>query len=241
MDRSLRVGVWNVQWATARSRGPDVRSKLEAPSADVLVVTEGCEAVLPPGGHVVTSSEDYGYRLVRGRRKVLLWSKRPWEEVDTLGSAALPSGRFVAATTSTPIGVVRVLGVCIPWKDAHVSTGRRDRRVWQHHLAYLDELRAIVARQVAGPVVMAGDFNQRVPRDGQPLQVYEALERALTPQLRVATAGKVVGSSGSLIDHVAYSAHLAPARVEAWSRLAETGRQLSDHDGVCVQFIVSTP
>ena len=83
---------------------------------------------------------------------------------------------------------------------------------------------------------MAGDFNQRVPRDGQPIQVYVALERALAPQLRIATAGKVAGASGSLIDHVAHSACLAPSKVEAWSRVAETGRHLSDHDGVCVQF-----
>jgi hypothetical protein len=172
MDRELRIGVWNVQWATPRSRGPEVRTKLDALGADVLVVTEGCEAVLPDRGHVVTSSSDYGYRLVRGRRKVLLWSRQPWETIDTLGAAALPSGRFVAATTSTPIGDVRVLGVCIPWKDAHVSTGQRSRRPWEDHLTYLRELRAVVARQ------------GRCSRTGRRLQPARAARQAAGRGLR---------------------------------------------------------
>ncbi len=239
VDRGLRVGVWNVQWATARSRGPGVRKRLEALRANVLVITEGCEAVLPLGGHVVTSSEDYGYRLVLGRRKVLLWSRHPWEDIDVLGTPALPSGRFVAATTSTPVGTVRVLGVCIPWKDAHVSTGQRNRCVWQDHLNYLHELRAIVARQGPGPVVLAGDFNQRVPRERQPKHVFDALQRALDPALQLATSGRVAGAGGRLIDHVAHSAALAPSKVEAWSRQDEAGHQLSDHDGVCVEYFAA--
>jgi hypothetical protein len=28
--------------------------------------------------------EDYGYRAVNGRRKVLLWSRDPWTDVDTV-------------------------------------------------------------------------------------------------------------------------------------------------------------
>ncbi len=236
MDRTLRICVWNLQWATPRSRGPEVRKQLEGLGADILVVTEGCAADLPSGGHVVTSSQDYGYRLVRGRRKVLLWSSQPWEDVDALGAAALPPGRFVAATTSTPIGDVRVLGVCIPWKDAHVSTGQRNRSPWQDHLTYLEGLRAIVAQQAASALVVAGDFNQRVPRQRQPTEVFQALERALEPRLHIATSGTVAGTDARLIDHLAHSEPLAALSVRAWSRYDENGRQLSDHDGVCVHL-----
>jgi hypothetical protein len=35
-------------------------------------------------GYTVTSMEDYGYRAVNGRRKVLLWSRDPWTDVDTV-------------------------------------------------------------------------------------------------------------------------------------------------------------
>jgi hypothetical protein len=236
MTSTLRIGVWNVEWATARSRGPAVRARLAALQADILVVTEGCEAVLPPDGHVVTSGDDYGYRRVSGRRKVLLWSRRAWQDLDAVGSTALPPGRFVAASTTTAIGPARVLGVCIPWKDAHVTTGQRNRRAWQDHLTYLEALRRVVEGDTASALVIAGDFNQRVPREGQPQHVYDALERALGPRLHVATAGLVPGASTSPIDHVAHTGSLVASRVEAWPRLADDGRELSDHEGVTVEL-----
>lgn len=85
--RTARIGVWNVQWATPRSkRAPHIQKILRELKADVLVVTEGVEGILPGGGHVVTSAEDYGYPIKKGRRKVLVWSRNPWTNVDAVGS-----------------------------------------------------------------------------------------------------------------------------------------------------------
>ena len=108
----------------------------------------------------------------------------------------------VAATTSTSIGDVRVIGVCIPWRDAHVRTGRKDRRAWQDHLAYLDGLDRVLAQADDAKLIVAGDFNQRVPRKRQPFKVFEALEAAIPPGWPVVTEGLCDASGAATIDHV---------------------------------------
>ena len=200
------------------------------------MVTEGEEALLPAGGHVLTSGDDYGYRPVEGRRKVLLWSRRPWRSPDTVGDPALPPGRYAAGTTRAPGGDVRVVGVCVPWRDAHVRTGRRDRAAWVDHLAYLAPLGSLLARERAahGRLVVAGDLNQRIPRRRQPVVVAAALERALEG-LAVVTAGQ--GCEGrDLIDHVAVAPPPGGAcRVTCLPRGGPDGRS-SDHDAVVVDL-----
>jgi len=52
---------------------------------------------------------------------VVLTSNEPWNDVVTEGPDGMPPGRFVTGVTHG----VRVVGVCIPWADAHVSTGRK--------------------------------------------------------------------------------------------------------------------
>ena len=82
---SVRVGTWNVEWAKPGTpKGKRVEPILAAPDCDVLCVTEvGDAGLLPTGGHVIDAGTDWGYELPKaspGRRKVMLWSKRP---VDT--------------------------------------------------------------------------------------------------------------------------------------------------------------
>ena len=126
---TLRIGTWNTNWAKpGTERGRCVAKRLAAPGCDLLCVTEGYAGILPASGHLIDAGSDWGYAAAEGRRKVLLWSKRPWFDVDPVGSDALPGGRFVAATTETVLGLLSVVGVCIPWRDAHVRTGRKDRR-----------------------------------------------------------------------------------------------------------------
>src|SRR5690606_14993121 len=91
--------------------------------------------------HLIAADADHGYPVVPGRTKVGLWSRQPWTEVTTDLEGA-PPGRFVSGLTDTPLGRVRVLGVCGPWEAAHVSAGRRDRTRWQDHIAFLGALLA---------------------------------------------------------------------------------------------------
>ena len=77
--------------------------------------------LLPWDGHVVSSEADYGYEAPNSRRKVLLWSREPWGDIDETGHLDMPPGRFVRATTRTSAGELTVMGVCIPWSGSRTG------------------------------------------------------------------------------------------------------------------------
>lgn len=252
MGMSFRIGVWNVMWARpGTERGEVVRRRLAEGGFDVICLTEAATggnrpadrgghrlkpegswaqgALFPDGGHVIESDADYGYRLIDGRRKVLLWSRKPWREVDQQGHPGMPGGRFVSGLTETPTGEVRFVGVCIPWEWAHVNTGRKDRARWEDHLKYLEGLeRYLLKLRGNGRVVVAGDFNQSIPKTRARGDVYEALIRVLRGWA-VATGG------GGGIDHVVLSEGLRALLVERWKVLYRAGKKVSDHDGLTVE------
>ncbi|MYB20059.1 MAG: endonuclease/exonuclease/phosphatase family protein [Holophagales bacterium] len=175
----VRIGTWNTEFAEpGRVRGERVRPILAAPDCDILCVTEGYAETFPDGGHIVTGGDDPGYPIVEGQKKVLLWSKEPWESVE-FGPREMPEGRFVAGITRTPIGQLTVVGVCIPWHFAHVNTGCKNRRPWEVHLDWLSSFKRTAFAAASRRTVVLGDFNQRVPRSWTPKVVYAALRRAL--------------------------------------------------------------
>ncbi len=207
-----------------------MRERILALDPDVVCITEGHLDYLEGAGHAITADADYGYAPKPGRRKIMLWSKRPWRAVDALGHHDLPGGRFVAGTTETALGPLRVIGVCVPWMHAHVATGRRDRVAWEDHLSYLRGLAPLLARPRRLPTLVVGDFNQTIPRTRAPKRVFQALMAALGG-FEVATARRVPGAERPTIDHVAHDARL---RVPAVGALDATDgpRRLSDHFGV---------
>lgn len=225
----MRVATWNVQWAAPRSaRGVRVSAKLDAIKADILVITEGLPGLLPAHGYLIDAGSDWGYAEKPGRRKVLAWSKRPWRELHLVETGAA-KGRVLAAVSDTDDGPVRVIAVCIPWQDAHVKTGRKDRKGWEEHVECCGQLLAFRHAFDRGvPTLVAGDFNQRIPRKRQPIRAEEALDAALV-DMTVWTQGDT--HCGQLIDHIAGSADLAFDSVEVWSA-GDADGALSDHSGV---------
>ena len=233
-DGCVRVGTWNVWWAKpSLKRAPLVAAILSAPDCDVLCVTEGDAGILPKDGHVIDAGTDWGYSIPKaspGRRKVLLWSKRPWTPVFDPLHAQLPGGRLVAGATETPIGKITVVGVCIPWSGAHVFTGGRNRLPWEDHRAWIVGFDWLYFGE--GPTIVLGDFNQAFPRVRTPPLLNQALQDALQKRgLRVVTEGfldpptPAVGDvpgpsqvelsdakpgdvSAQLIDHIAHSEDL---------------------------------
>lgn len=223
-----RVVNWNVGWAPLRSsRGRAVVETIARLEPDLVCVTEGSADLLPAHGQVVVSEADYGYPTAPGRRKVLLWSREGFAAASAESPPGMPPGRFVDAVLSRC--ALRVLGVCIPWPAAHVSTGRRDRARWDEHEAYLHALERRVRAWAGVPrLCVIGDFNQTLPRTRAPLRVFAALERALSP-LEVLTEG--MATRPALIDHLASSAGL---RLEAWAALPA----VSDHLGWTAELVV---
>jgi len=202
---------------------------------DIVCLTEADRGLLPGDGHVVTSDADYGYRSPPWRRKVVLWSRAPWTETDTIGSSRLPGGRFVAATTETPIGPVRFFGLCISWFGAHVTHGRRDRNRWEEHLLFLEGLQDVFATAV-GPAVALGDFNQTVPRTRAPQAAFNLLTQVFGPALPIVTGGELPGIHRRTIDHVALSKELAAIEIHGIDNEHPEIGPLSDHFGVRIDL-----
>lgn len=228
----LRLVLWNVEWAkTSMRRGQRIAEILADVAPDVMCLTETTLDLLPAGGNVIEAEPDYGYAHDGGRRKVVLWSKTPWTDVDDVGSPQMPGGRYISGCT---LGV-RFTGVCVPWRDAHVRTGRRDRKAWQDHLVYLEHLAPIASQQASEhvPVCLLGDFNQRVPRFRQPPHVHEALRSVLSAGLTCVT-GDDVGLAHDLIDHVAVDSGFLVTDLVLLPKVTPDGVRLSDHEGVVI-------
>jgi endonuclease/exonuclease/phosphatase family metal-dependent hydrolase len=238
-EANFAVATWNVEWRPSRSdHGAEMHRRLMAVDPGIACITEGYNDFFGEHGHLITGSADWGYPPRDGRRKVMLWSATPWHDVDETGSVSMPSGRFIAGTTETAIGQMRVIGVCIPWRDAHVRTGRRDRLPWEDHLAYLEGLASIVAAS-SGPTIILGDFNQTHPRRRQPKSVHSAMEHAILSRLNLSTGGSIAGSASQAIDHIAHSSDLEAGSVSAVSNIAPSGTQMSDHFGVTARLTVA--
>lgn len=229
----LTVVTWNVEWAPPRKRDA-IRERLASLDPDVIVLTEGDRGVLPKGGRWIDGGGDWGYSSPDAeRRKVILWSKHALFSPDTQGSAdrAMPPGRFVAANVLTTRGAIRFVGVCIPWKDAHVRTGRKDAQPWGEHLAYLECIQpALADAYLLGDACLLGDFNQRIPRRGVPPEVHAELTKALLG-FTVVTQGDVAGLGEPVVDHIAVSFGVSASGVKGIDRHEGhgSGRALSDH------------
>ena len=222
---TITVASWNTEWAPNSGRGVAVRKQIGAVDADVWVVTEGQHWLLPDSGHAVDAGGDWGYDAAAHRLKTLLWSRWPLTDIVRLDRGA-GKGRVVAARNHTPIGEIQILAVCIPWASAHVTTGRKDATNWSEHLECCDQIAGLASGfDALVPTVVAGDFNQRIPRARQPIRVAERLPDLLTPW-RVHTAGEV--EHGPLIDHIAST--MECVELLAWPGRVD-GIRLSDHSG----------
>ena len=231
---SLRLVNWNVEWATPRSRRtPEILSRIERHAPEIVCLTEAHTGLLSRVGHTICSRPDYGYSITVGRRKVLLWSREPWEQVDDLGLDSLPPGRFVAGVTRTSIGKIRVVGVCVPWSGSRSEARRKSerKRRWEDHGKYLAGLAEILRPKSSGSLILVGDFNQRI-RQGHdtPRNFQAALQCAIPPYMTIATAA--LGFQGRRsIDHIAISEDLTADSLCGISNVHGEGK-LSDHFGV---------
>ena len=204
----LKISCWNSDWATPSSK----RGKffIEKFDSDIICLTEGYENLLPKDGYIISSHEDYGYKSKIGRRKVILWSKNEWTDIDKLGSKDIPSGRFISGVTSG----IRIIGLCIPWRFAHVSTGRKDRKPWEDHLSFIQNLSFSNQK-----TIILGDFNQNIPKKNQPEKVFSSLNNMID-------GFNLLTTNMGLI-HIVISTDLIAESIE---KIATKNN--SDHDGI---------
>ena len=225
---------WNVEWATPGShRTPEIRKRIDGYKPDVVCLTETHTELLFPSGHVICSQPDTGYGIRENMRKIMLWSREPWDQVDDLGHQSMPPGRYVSGVTRTPVGEVTVIGICIPWHMSREETRRGPERKgrWEDHRLFLECLSEVLKGGQGRPLIVVGDFNQRI---GQgkfvPPNLRSALQDAMPEHVTVATSA--LGHRGSrCIDHMALSEKLAAESLSVIGNMAGESK-LSDHCGV---------
>ena len=232
---------WNVEWAAPKWKADELRRRISQQGADVICLTETDTGrlKLPKHGHSICAGDDWGQTRRQGqegRRKVMLWSREPWEAVDDGGLNSLPPGRFASGITQTGIGAVTVIGVCIPYSRSRVGP-RWNRKIWQDHEEYLDGMAALLKRAPKTRLIVVGDFNQRIgQRSSTPVRLRIALQSSLGLNLSIVTAG--LGFQGRrTIDHIALSRDLAAESLGVVSNVHEDDN-LSDHFGVVADLAV---
>lgn len=231
---SLSIVNWNVQWATPRSRRtPEILRRIDLHSPEIVCLTETHTSLLTQDGYTICSGADAGYGIREERRKVLLWSREPWEQVDDLGSDSLPPGRYICGVTQTSLGQVTVIGICIPWSGSRTEArrGAERKRRWEDHEQYISSLSEVIEQAPAERLIVMGDFNQRIgQRSTAPIKLRSALQSAFPSRMTIATAA--LGFQGRrTIDHIALSENLAIRSLSVVSNIHGESK-LSDHFGI---------
>ena len=231
---SLKLVNWNVEWATPRSsRRAEILRRIQRHDPEIVCLTETHTELLSQDGHTICSQPDYGYPIKGGRRKVMLWSREPWEQVDDVGIDSMPPGRFVSGVTQTSVGEIMVLGICIPWFGSRTEARRTSERKkrWEDHEQYLAGLTEILGRASAKRLIVVGDFNQAIgPGSRAPIKLRSALREAFPPGMNIVTSA-LAFQGRKCIDHIALSEDLAFSSLSVVSNIHE-GKKLSDHFGV---------
>ena len=145
----MKLVNWNVEWATPRSpRRAEILRRIQRHDPEVVCLTETHTGLLSQDGHTICSQPDYGYPIKDGRRKVMLWSREPWDQVDDVGIDSMPPGRFVSGVTQTSVGEIMVLGICIPWFGSRTEARRTSecKKRWEDHEQYLAGLTKVLGR-----------------------------------------------------------------------------------------------
>lgn len=226
-DRELVVATFNTEWRESASEDAEfIRAQLA--TADIVCLTEAYQDFFGTEGYTIDAPF-----AVQGsqtdRRKVLLWSRQPWRDIDEGSDALL--GYYLGATTQTDLGPIRVHGLVIPYRFSGVRYGTPKRKVWELHQAYLRALGGVLPREPHRTIAL-GDFNQRIPRKYQPQHMLDQLQQVILDRLKLATGGIISGVGKQAIDHICHSHDLDLLSVEALTNVAPDGHLVSDHFGL---------
>jgi hypothetical protein len=238
----MRILNWNFARRTPESWQAGVMvERIRDAAPDIAVLTEAHETSLTLlGGHVLS---DAGVRWggeTETERKVLLWSKQPWRE-PTHYAALSAIGGAVSGITETPLGDIRVLGVCTPHNFAAPETMEPRPPLWSQHIAFLEALgQTLEALPPGPPLVIAGNFNQSLPLAWGSWQAHHALVAALSGY-PVLTKGDINPLNELTINHIAAGPSLRAGSVRAISRFDSEDKPLSDTFGVVADLETGGP
>ena len=244
----MRILNWNTRWIGPRSRQDrfaKARALIARYDPDVICLTEARPETMPSGGQTVTSEiSGAGNIENRGGRKVVLWSRFGWRDIDTLGAPGLPEGRFVSATTVVDDREWTFVGMCVPYFGYRIKEkywGKEALRPWQGLKTYLNVLRHHILphERYARSTILLGDYNLHI-RPGKSSRQ----SRAVTQDCLATFSGWTIPTAGEIddpaldkrfIDHIALTSDIHVRSMQFFSRFATDGTELSDHNGVCIE------
>jgi endonuclease/exonuclease/phosphatase family metal-dependent hydrolase len=231
----MRIATWNLQ--RKRPTSPNGRiavDHLHSVSADIAILTEAWVGHLGSDFQHADAGPTGITHLGEEERKVVIASRWPINSV-RIDLDVPTAGRFVSAVIETPEGALTVIGLCIPWFASRVKSGEAEN--WEDHCTCLRALSPVLHEAAQTPCLVAGDFNQRIPRSRQPREVADLLGEAFK-DFAIPTAGERPETGRQMIDHIAISPSLQCQRVTSWSGETD-GKQMSDHDGVSAEVSFS--
>lgn len=233
----LTVATWNLQRKRPTSpNGSIAVDHLGTFSADIAILTEAWVDHLGSDFHHVDAGPTGIAHLNEGERKVVVASRWPISRV-RIDLDVPTAGRFVSTVIETPEGSLTVIGICIPWFASRVWSGESEN--WEDHRTFLRALTPVLHDAGQSPCLVAGDFNQRIPRSRQPREVSDLLEEAFK-DFTILSEGARPETGRMLIDHIAISPTLESGNVTSWSGEID-GKKMSDHDGVSVEIAITNP
>ena len=233
----MRLINWNIE-----RRGPltwqaaSLVSEIGSLDPDLVVLTEAHDASLADlGGHTL-SHVGYNHGPKKEtERLVLLWSRSPWEEIP-LPDTLQQNGGALLGRTEVAGQPVCCLALCIPWHMCPGVPPTDKVRPWAQHVKFLHLLKAEMEGLLRhSPLILAGDYNRRMPRRWGPIAPYDLLQETFSGT-DVVTQGPLSPLALETIDHVALHGPLAARSVRALDRFDARQRPRSDHFGVMVDF-----
>lgn len=236
----MRIVNWNIErHGPSKWQAKSLLDEIARLDPDIVCLTEAWEtSAAPLGGFAVSATGAAWSSKSDSERKVLLWSRNEWRDVQPL-DALEATGSAITGLTLLGSTEIRVVGLCIPYHFANLLGQEPRAKPWSQHARFLEELAPLLLQwRQEGPVIVAGDFNQFMPRIWGPKRSYELLEATFHGYV-VVTAGEINGVNARAIDHVAFAGDLAATNVLGLPAESADGRKRSDHFGVVVDFVIT--
>lgn len=233
----MKILTWNLaRHAPDSWQGEEIERRILEAKAEIVCATEAHAGSLDRlEGHVLSDAGVRWGEELATERKVLAWSAREWTKQVSVGQLS-ETGGAVCAQTSTTLGNVQVVAVCMPYHMAWPRERSPEVRPapWSEHLAFLDALKGFLTQLDDDlPTILVGDFNQYDPLNWGSWDAHHALNDALG-RLNIVTKGTIEPVGEQTVDHVAVSPHLRADAISSLDRYTDDGRALSDHFGVLV-------
>jgi hypothetical protein len=259
----LTIATWNLE-RTRPGAHERIRVFLEQMAeieADIWVLTETSEAIRPARYSYLASSPWPGAPYEPDERGVMIWSRRPLRQVQTLPflpkagePAAQPSYALTSQDTApvacalaeTPVGPILVYGTIITWPgdpgpQGGMASGAAQRQAIDAQAADWTSLRATL-RDV--PLFVVGDLNVSLAGPVYPSrELREHLSGALGQAgLRCLTGEFVAPEGKPAVDQICLGGPLAVRRFEAdlftprANPASPAGHPVSDHPGLWGRF-----